>query len=92
MFSAGPMVIFEFYIINWLQGFYNEDIGPFMAQEEVNTYYQTQGILGSLLTIVIICFIGKAVDYISIMITIPCSFLFRAFVFFLVYKIQDPVV
>jgi uncharacterized membrane protein YjfL (UPF0719 family) len=28
MFSGGPMVIFEIYIMSWLNGFYNEQTGP----------------------------------------------------------------
>jgi len=29
MFCGGPMVIFEIYIMNWLQGFYTPANGPF---------------------------------------------------------------
>tara|TARA_B110000285_G_C14961792_1_gene532058 strand:- start:7 stop:252 length:246 start_codon:yes stop_codon:yes gene_type:complete len=81
------MVIFEIYIMNWLQGFYTQWNGPFRVQEEVYNYYQLQGSIGCLITGLFAFPIGIMADSFSIQFLLPASFVFRAFIFWSAYKI-----
>lgn len=39
MFSGGPMVIFEIYIMSWLNGFQNSETGPIYTDNEKMLLY-----------------------------------------------------
>lgn len=89
-FVAGPMIILEVYIMSWLIGFYDKDNGPIYDMDKVYDLYQLQGILGCGLAFFLLGFFGKLADSLPVKIVLPASFLFRAFIFFLVYRIKDP--
>ena len=37
--TGGPIVMFEIYIMSWLMGFYNEDVGPIYDIDTVYSLY-----------------------------------------------------
>lgn len=90
MFSGGPMIIFEIYIMSWLQGFYNEDTGPIYEEAQVKTLYQYQGIAGCASAFCLLAFVGKIIDTFSPKILLPLSFFIRGVLFLLTYLITDP--
>ena len=90
MLSGGVLVIFEIYLMSWLNGFFNKETGPIYDIDTVYRLYQLQGIIGCSLAFVILGFVGKVTDKVSIKIILPLSLMFRAVVFFLIYKIKDP--
>lgn len=38
--TGGPIVMFEIYIMSWLQGFYNKETGPIYNIDKVYSLYQ----------------------------------------------------
>ena len=84
------MIIFEIYIMSWLQGFFNEKTGPIFDHSEVNSLYQYQGIAGCLSAFILLAFVGKMIDTFSAKILLPLSFFTRGCLFLLTYLIEDP--
>ena len=84
------MIIFEIYIMSWLQGFYNENTGPIFDHDEVNSLYQYQGIAGCTSAFLLLAFVGKLIDTFSARVLLPLSFLTRGLLFFMTYLIKDP--
>jgi len=56
----------------------------------VYNLYQYQGIAGCVSAIVILGFLGKLADIISIKVLLPITLLVRALLFFLAFQITDP--
>lgn len=76
--------------MSWLQGFVDEVNGPIKHKADVYNYYRIQGIGGCGLAFILLGFVGSLADKVSVKIVLPCTFLFRALVFFLAYLIKDP--
>ena len=90
--AAGPSIILEIYLMSWLQGYYSEDgTMPFKDQDQVYHYYQLQGTIGYAVAFCALGLVGKAVDMIPLKFTFPFFFCFRALMYYLTYKITDPV-
>lgn len=90
MFSGGPMVIFEIYIMSWLNGFQNSETGPIYTDNDKMLLYQYQGIAGCLGSFILLYFVGTLTDKISAKVTLPISFLIRGSVFCIAYFVEDP--
>ena len=73
-------------------GFYDQAKGPIYDIDNVYTLYQAQGIIGCGLAFVLLGFVGKLTDKISIKYMLPIGLFMRAVVFFLVYNMSDPTI
>ena len=84
------MVIFEIYIMSWLNGFEDSESGPIYTDDQKTLLYQYQGIAGCLGSFILLYFVGTITDKISSKITLPLSFLIRGGVFFSAYFVNNP--
>ena len=87
LFCYGPIVIFELYIMTWLRSFQG---GLIEDENQVYNLYQYQGIAGCVAAIVILGFLGKLADILSIKVLLPITLLVRSLLFFMAFRINDP--
>lgn len=84
-FSGGPMVMFQIFIMSWLQRFV-DDL-PSFSDDDLNRLYQYQSIAGSAASFLLLGPVGSLSDRIHPKIMLPASFLIRGVFYFLVYLI-----
>ena len=87
IFCQGPLVLLELYMYMWLSTFSGQNG---FTDDDVDYYYQTQGVVGPVLTFALLYFFGHLVDKMNSKISIPCAFIFRAFIMSSCYMINDP--
>ena len=91
MFFFGTgVIIIEIYIRNWIQNFYDPNNGPLFSKDDVNYFYQYQGMVGTSVTFVLMFPTAKVIDKLSPKVMIPIAFIQRALVNFVYFRISSP--
>lgn len=88
MFSMGPMVMFDIFLQSWIQGMFAR--GVIKNQSDVYELYKWQGGIGSIVSLILLMFIGRSIDRVPPRMMLPSVFLLRAINFYIVYFITDP--
>lgn len=78
------------YIRNWIFNFYDKEKGPLKSVDEVNTLYQYQGTVGTIVAFVMILFMAKFIDRLSPRVMITFGFFQRALLNASYYFMKSP--
>lgn len=89
--AIGPAVISNTFMMIWLQSLYKDDsTGLIKNKDDINFYYQYQGVSGCVLSFIFLYIFGKLADNLPAKIMVPTSFVLRGIFYSLMYLVESP--
>ena len=91
MFFVGPAILFNIYIMSWLNYFHDDGKGPIKDPDQVLLIFQLQGVIGCIISFSLLGGVGYLSDRISPKVMLPAMLLLHAVNMYFIFTIENPM-